>query len=58
MTISDLINMCQARLARIGTLRVSAVQLGDSEQVASLDAQRDQTQETLNQLRTLQPSAS
>jgi hypothetical protein len=53
MTLDDLIQMCRARLVQLSQLRSSAVALGDTDQVASIDAQAAETQTTLNQLLTL-----
>lgn len=53
MTLDDLIQMCRSRLVNLSQLRASAVALGDSEQVAAIDAQASETQTTLNRLLTL-----
>ena len=46
--------MSVKRLAYLSALRASAVQLGDVQQVAVIDAEVSTTQDTLNRLRTLQ----
>ncbi len=53
MTLDDMIQMCRARLVYLSQLRSSAVALGDSEQIARIDAQVSETQTTLNRLLTL-----
>jgi len=53
MSITDLIAMCETQLVRLSQLRSSAVTLGDLKQVAAVDAQAEETQSTLNKLRTL-----
>jgi hypothetical protein len=57
MTIIDLITQAQSALVYLSMLRSSAERLGDTEQIARIDAQTSQTQATLNALLTL-PSAS
>ena len=57
MTIIDLITQAQSALVYLSMLRTSAERLGDTEQIARIDAQTSQTQATLNALLTL-PSAS
>jgi hypothetical protein len=49
-----LITMCRARLVQLSQLRASAVSLGDADQVARIDAQIAETQETLNKLLTVE----
>ena len=53
MTVQELITQLHAALANLGQLRTSAVRLGDTEQIAHIDAQAAQTQSTLNVLKTL-----
>jgi hypothetical protein len=53
MTLDDLIQMCRARLVYLSQVRSSAVALGDSEQIARIDAEAGDTQVTLNRLLTL-----
>jgi hypothetical protein len=53
MTIQELIDMAGARLSYLGKQRETAVRLGDATQIASIDAEVSQTQETLNKLLTL-----
>lgn len=53
MTIPELITQAQAALVNLSQLRTSAERLGDTEQIARIDAQASQTQATLNQLRSL-----
>lgn len=58
MTIQELITQAQAALVNLAQLRTSAERLGDTEQVARIDAMTVQTQTTLNQLLSLQAVAS
>lgn len=53
MTITDLIKLMQNRIAALNGQRNSAVAVGDVEQILSIDAQIEQTQITLDQLKTL-----
>lgn len=53
MTLSELIQMCERRIVHLQTVRGSASTLGDLQQVERVDADINETQATLNQLRTL-----
>ena len=53
MTIREIIDMCEARLVQLDLRRTSATSLGDIRQVQQIDAEKEETQTTLNQLRTL-----
>ncbi|MFN7881569.1 MAG: hypothetical protein ACK5PF_00930, partial [bacterium] len=53
MTIREIIDMCEARLVQLDGRRTSATSLGDIRQVQQIDAEKEETQTTLNQLRTL-----
>ncbi|MCA3519113.1 MAG: hypothetical protein IOC87_02830 [Rhodobacter sp.] len=53
MTVAELIEMCERRILHLNAVRGSAANLGDMQQVSSVDAQITATQNTLNQLRTL-----
>lgn len=53
MNIQELITMNEARLVALVARRASAVQLGDVEQVAQIDALQLETQTTLNKLNTI-----
>ena len=53
MTIQDLIDACQRRLAYLSQMRAAALATGDLGRVSALDAESSQTQGTLNQLTPL-----
>jgi hypothetical protein len=53
MTVPQLIEHARTRLVNLSQLRSSAERLGDTEQIASVDAQIVETQTTLNALLTL-----
>jgi len=53
MTIAELIKACERRLANLNSVRGSALALGDMAQVDRIDAQIEETQDTLNKLRTV-----
>lgn len=53
MTILELIEMCERRIAYLNGVRGSAAALGDIQQVERIDAQLAETQQTLNQLQSL-----
>jgi hypothetical protein len=53
MSIAELIQLVSYKLAALNSARASAVSVGDMNQVVSLDSQIDQTQLTLDQLKTL-----
>ena len=53
MTLAELIQLVSYRLAALNSARASAVAVGDLNQVVSLDSQINQTQLTLDQLRSL-----
>jgi hypothetical protein len=53
MTIPDLIQMAQARVAYLSQQRTTAVALGDVEAVARLDTELAETEATLATLRAL-----
>jgi hypothetical protein len=54
MTVRELIDLAQVRLAYLARQRETATRVGDVAQVAAVDAEIAATQETLTQLRTLQ----
>lgn len=54
MTIPQLIEMCERRIAYLNGVRGSAAALGDLQQLEQIDAQIAETQQTLNQLHSLQ----
>lgn len=53
MSISELIELCERRLAYLGQLRSSAAALGDIAQIEAIDSQVAKTSETRNLLLTL-----
>ena len=53
MTIHELIQIARTRLTYLAAQRETAVRLGDEVQIAAIDEESAQTQETLNQLLTL-----
>jgi hypothetical protein len=53
MTIAELIKACERRLSNLHSVRGSALALGDMVQVDRIDAQIEETQDTLNKLRTV-----
>jgi hypothetical protein len=53
MTIPELIQIARTRLTYLAAQRETAVRLGDEHQIADIDKEASQTQETLNQLLTL-----
>jgi hypothetical protein len=53
MSISELIQLVSYKLSALNSARASAVSVGDLSQVIALDSQIDQTQLTLDQLKTL-----
>jgi hypothetical protein len=53
MSIADLIQLVSYKLAALNSARASAVAIGDLNHVVLLDAQINQTQLTLDQLRSL-----
>ena len=53
MTIDELITIAESRLGYLAKQRETAVRLGDEGQVASIDKEVSETQDTLMQLRTL-----
>jgi hypothetical protein len=53
MSIADLIQLVSNKLAALNSARASAASVGDLVQVVALDAQINETQLTLDQLRTL-----
>lgn len=54
MSVPELIDMMNRRLAYLSQLRASAVALGDVAQVDKIDAEIASTQETLNKLLLIQ----
>jgi|NOAtaT_7_FD_contig_71_1012894_length_1141_multi_7_in_0_out_0_2 hypothetical protein len=54
MTVQELIDVAKARLGYLAKQRETAVRLGDSNQIASIDAEIAETQETLTKLLTLE----
>ena len=53
MTIPELIKLLQNRIAALNGLKATATAQGDVEQVVMLETQIEQTQLTLDQLRSL-----
>lgn len=53
MTVSELIQMLERRVVYLQSVRTSAVALGDLQQVERVESEINETQSTLNQLRTL-----
>ena len=53
MTLAEVIQLVSYKLAALNSARASAVAVGDLDQVVSLDSQINQTQLTLDQLRSL-----
>jgi hypothetical protein len=53
MTVPELIQIARTRLTYLAAQRETAVRLGDEVQIADIDKESAQTQETLNQLLTL-----
>ena len=53
MNIAELIALAQARLSRLDQIRSSAVQVGDATQLAEIDRQVIETQNTIDKLNTL-----
>lgn len=53
MTIADLIKLAENRLATLNGLVAAAFQRGDTDQLAQLDVEVNQTQATLDTLRGL-----
>lgn len=53
MTLDELIRLMEARLSALNGARASAAAVGDLAQITRLDADVAQTQQTLDQLRTL-----
>jgi hypothetical protein len=55
MTVRELIQIAKTRLTYLAAQRETAFRLGDELQVAQIDKEASETQETLNQLLTLEP---
>ena len=53
MNVAALITIQENRLAYLAELRASAVALGDTAQIADIDAQIAETQITLNKLQQI-----
>jgi hypothetical protein len=53
MSLAELIQLVQAKLAALNSARASAAAVGDINQVVLLDVQIAETQLTLDQLKTL-----
>ena len=53
MTLSELIQMLERRIAHLQSVLASASAVGDVQQVERFEAQINETQNTLNQLRAL-----
>ena len=53
MTIPELINVAQARLEYLAKQRETAVRCGDAVQIAQIDSEMSETQETLTKLLTI-----
>lgn len=53
MTLAELIQLVQNKLAALNSARATAATIGDLPQVVLLDAQINETQITLDQLNTL-----
>ena len=54
MSITELIRLMEAHLAALNSAKASAAAIGDVAQVTQLDVDVLKTQNTLDQLRTLQ----
>jgi hypothetical protein len=50
MTINELITIAEARLGYLAKQRETAMRLGDTEQIARIDAELSVTEETLTKL--------
>ena len=53
MTLAELIQLVSYKLSALNSARASALTIGDMNQVVVLDAQINQTQLTLDQLRSI-----
>lgn len=53
MSLAELIQLVQNKLAALNSARATAAAVGDVAQVVLLDGQIDETQITLDQLKTL-----
>jgi hypothetical protein len=53
MTIPDLIAMAQAKLATLNNAKATATARGDGPQIAEIDAEIQETTDTIEALRTL-----
>lgn len=53
MTIQMLIDLCERRLSYLQSVKASASNTGDIQQIDKLDTEIAATQTTLNQLKTL-----
>lgn len=53
MTIPDLIVLAQAKLATLNSAKATATARGDGPRIAELDAEIEETADTLEALRTL-----
>lgn len=53
MSVAELIQLVENKLAALNSARASAAAVGDINQVILLDAQISETQLTLDQLKTL-----
>jgi hypothetical protein len=53
MNIQELIEIAEKRLVYLSQLKSSAMNIGDMDQVAVVDAQIAETQDTLNALKSL-----
>lgn len=53
MTIPDLISLAQNRLATLNGARASAVAAGQADRIAALDDEIAETEDTLEQLRSI-----
>ena len=53
MNLDDLIRLLEARLAALNSAVATATSLGHIERIVQLDAEIEETQATLDQVRTL-----
>lgn len=53
MTVQKLIQLAERRIAHLEQARSGAESIGDADAMARLDGEIEETQTTLNQLRTL-----
>lgn len=53
MTIQQLIELAQRRIAYLTESRIASERIGDVDMITKIDTEIEQTQETLNQLLTI-----